>query len=107
MFLKPPKTKEGEQQDPYGGKFYAGYRGLLSTCIRQRWLTLGVVVVIFVSALRGFGYVEQSFFPPSTRPQFMVDLWLPQGRTIPCHHQSKRKDYPTEWLNTSRPTRGP
>ncbi len=82
MFLKPPKTKEGEQQDPYGGKFYAGYRGLLSTCIRQRWLTLGVVLVIFVSALRGFGYVEQSFFPPSTRPQFMVDLWLPQGTHI-------------------------
>ena len=35
--------------------------------------------MVFVGALRGFGYVEQSFFPSSTRPQFMVDLWLPQG----------------------------
>jgi len=26
--------------------------------------------------------VEQSFFPPSTRPQLMVDFWLPQGTHI-------------------------
>jgi multidrug efflux pump subunit AcrB len=40
------------------------------------------VVGIFVTALWGFGYVEQSFFPPSTRPQFMVDFWMPQGTHI-------------------------
>ena len=37
---------------------------------------------VFASALWGFGFVSQSFFPPSTRPQFMVDLWLPQGTHI-------------------------
>ena len=30
----------------------------------------------------GFGYVSQSFFPNSTRPQIMVDYWLPQGSSI-------------------------
>jgi multidrug efflux pump subunit AcrB len=81
MFLKPPK-EGAEAKDPYAGGFYTSYKGLLNTCIRMKFVTLVVVVALFVSALWGFQYVEKSFFPPSTRPQFMVDLWLPQGTHI-------------------------
>jgi multidrug efflux pump subunit AcrB len=79
MFLKPPKQKEGEADDPYGGGLYARYRGLLRTCIRNRWVTVGVVLAVFASAVYGFRYVDNSFFPDSTRPQFMLDMWMPQG----------------------------
>jgi len=41
-----------------------------------------VVVAVFVLSIAGFGRVEQSFFPNSTRPQFMIDFWLPQGTQI-------------------------
>ncbi|MCP3960487.1 MAG: efflux RND transporter permease subunit [bacterium] len=83
MFLKPPKSSGGDDGgDPYGGGFYRTYKGLLRGCIRARWLVVLVVVGIFASALWGFGYVEQSFFPPSTRPQLMVDFWMPQGTHI-------------------------
>ncbi|MFB3133454.1 MAG: efflux RND transporter permease subunit, partial [Rhodothermales bacterium] len=58
------------------------YKRILKKCIRFRWVTMGVVVGVFVAALLGFGFVEQSFFPPSTRPQFMVDFWMPQGTHI-------------------------
>ncbi len=81
MFLKPPKQGEGAG-DPYGGAFYRRYRGFLRACLRHRWLTVGVIVAFFATALWGFRHVEQSFFPPSTRPQFMVDFWLPQGTAI-------------------------
>jgi multidrug efflux pump subunit AcrB len=81
MFLKPPAAGEA-QVDPYGSGFYAKYKALLRTAIRQKVISLALVAGIFVSALWGFGSVEQSFFPPSTRPQFMVDLWLPQGTHI-------------------------
>src|SRR3974377_125605 len=33
-------------------------------------------------AVRGFGGLDQSFFPPATRPQFMVDTFLPSGTHI-------------------------
>ena len=83
MFLKPPKRKEGaEIQDPYAGSFYVKYRNLLKTAIKRKYVTLALVAGMFATALWGFGYVDQSFFPPSTRPQFMVDLWLPQGTHI-------------------------
>jgi multidrug efflux pump subunit AcrB len=81
MFLKKPA--EGEvQEDPYGSKFYTIYKGLLRAAIHRKVIALGLVVGIFASSVWGFTFVEQSFFPPSTRPQFMVDLWLPQGSHI-------------------------
>ncbi len=81
MYLKPPKPGE-EQQDPYQQGFYIKYRSFLSQCIHKRYLTTVVVLGMFVTALWGFTYVDQSFFPGSTRPQFMVDVWLAQGTHI-------------------------
>ncbi len=81
MFLKPPKQEQG-QTDPYGSGFYLKYKTILQGCIRKRYLTAFVVVGMFGTALWGFTYVDQSFFPESTRPQFMIDLWLPQGTHI-------------------------
>ena len=81
MFLKKPIAGT-TAADPYGGAFYVMYRGLLRVCIRLKVLSLAVVAAMFVASLWGFQFIEQSFFPPSTRPQIMVDLWLPQGTHI-------------------------
>jgi multidrug efflux pump subunit AcrB len=50
--------------------------------MKRSGISLAVVVAVFAAAVYGFGYVDQSFFPPSTRPQFMVDFWLPKGTDI-------------------------
>jgi len=76
------------QKDAYGGKFYTLYRKLLSACIRARWVTVIVVVGLFVAALIGFGSVKNSFFPDSTRPQFYIDFWFPEGTDI---HETLRQ----------------
>jgi multidrug efflux pump subunit AcrB len=76
-----PKVSEGDE-DPYDTGFYNRFRGFLGTCIRYRFLTIGGVVALFVLSTANFSKVEQSFFPSSTRPQFMVDYWLPQGTHI-------------------------
>ena len=81
MFLTAPKST-GEAGDTHGGGFYRRFQAFLAGCIRLRWLTISVVVGVFVVALMGFGRLEQSFFPNSTRPQFMIDYWLPQGTAI-------------------------
>jgi len=79
LILKVPDSVEGETFD---SGFYAKYKAFLSTCIRRRWLTVGSVVGLLILSGWGFGFVDRSFFPPSTRPQFMVDVWLPQGSHI-------------------------
>ena len=75
-FLKVKKAKPGQDAaaDPYAGKFYQLYRKALSNAIRFRWVTIGAVAGLFVLSIIGFGYVKNLFFPPSTRPQFMVEI---------------------------------
>ncbi len=80
MFLKAPSGSADD--DPYAGGFYARYQGFLGLCMRFSPISIGVVVGAFALAVYGFGFIDQSFFPPSTRPQFMVDYWLPQGTDI-------------------------
>jgi multidrug efflux pump subunit AcrB len=82
LFLKPPAAGKAEQADAYGGGFYVAYRRVLQLCIRFRYITIAAVIGLFAVSMVGFGFVDRSFFPNSTRPQFMVDFWLPQGTQI-------------------------
>ncbi len=93
---KPKGTGEGgEQKDPYGSKLYQFYRGLLSISIRFRWITVAVVVGLFVLAMIGFGHVKQSFFPDSTSPQYYIDFWFPEGTHIDdtAREMKRAEDY--------------
>jgi len=83
-FIKGNSGGKREQgaKDLYSGKFFQIYKGLLTYCIRFRWITIVAVVGMFVLALFGFGFVKNMFFPNSTRPQFFVDIRLRQGTHI-------------------------
>lgn len=80
MFLK--QEESGAESDAYDGRFYGLYRSALMSCLNHRRVTIAGVVGVFVLAMYGFTQVDQNFFPSSTRPQFMVDIWLPQGTHI-------------------------
>ena len=81
MFFKPKPPEEAEK-DQYGGWFFQAYRRLLVVSLRLRWVVLALTIILFAAALRGFRSLDQSFFPPATRPQFMVDTFLPAGTDI-------------------------
>lgn len=70
------------QLTSYGGFIFRVYRGLLVSALRFRWLVVLLAAGMFVLALYGFTKIDQSFFPPATRPQFMVDTFLPAGTHI-------------------------
>ncbi|KIN76181.1 efflux RND transporter permease subunit [Sulfitobacter mediterraneus] len=59
-----------------------GYRKLLNLAIKAKWITVGVTVALFVSAIAMFSAVPAGFFPSSTRDQFVIDYFLPQGADI-------------------------
>jgi multidrug efflux pump subunit AcrB len=58
------------------------YRGLLGLVLRRRALTGAALILLLVAAVGGFGLVPPGFMPESARPQFVVDLFLPQGTDI-------------------------
>lgn len=77
------KPQEGEEvKDPYGGAFFVFYKSMLDICMRYRWVSTIIVVAVFMASIAGFGFVKQSFFPPSTTPIFLVDVWMPEGTDI-------------------------
>jgi multidrug efflux pump subunit AcrB len=82
LLFKPLTGGSGEKKDPYAGVFFQTYRRLLILALRFRWAVIGISLVAFVAALYGFTKIDQSFFPPATRPQFMVDVFLPSGTHI-------------------------
>ncbi|MCM2678926.1 efflux RND transporter permease subunit [Echinimonas agarilytica] len=78
---KSEKTSD-EEDDPYKGAIFVFYKGFLDLCMRFRGLTVALVVGAFMLSIWGYGFVKQSFFPPSTTPIFLIDLWLPEGSDI-------------------------
>ena len=81
LLLKTGKAGE-EEKDAYGAAPFRIYRGLVRASLKVRYLTVGVVLGLFVLSLWGFGYVKQSFFPSSNTPLFFVDVWEPEGTDI-------------------------
>ena len=79
--LKPPENQDAET-DPYDSGFFRFYRRLLEGAIRLRVLTIGGLTALLVAAVVGFGGIPQQFFPDSTRTQFRIDYWAPQGTPI-------------------------
>jgi multidrug efflux pump subunit AcrB len=83
MFLKSGAAKDGgDNTDPYNKGFFRVYRRFLEFCIRFRGFVIGLLAVLLVASFFGFQFVSKSFFPPSTRPQFMVHCWLREGTHI-------------------------
>jgi multidrug efflux pump subunit AcrB len=95
-FLKVEKPTDKDEGDVYSGKLYILYKNFLSFCIRSRWLTVAVVIVLFAASLIGFGSVKQSFFPDSTRPQFYIDFYFPDGTHVDTTVKQLQKA--EEWL---------
>jgi multidrug efflux pump subunit AcrB len=76
LFLKVPKNTG---KDPYDKPMFRGYRRFLEFCISRRYLTVTVSLGMLALAIYCFGFIPEFFFAPSTRKQFHVDYWRPEG----------------------------
>ncbi|MEG3768766.1 efflux RND transporter permease subunit [Alteromonas sp. 14N.309.X.WAT.G.H12] len=72
----------GEPQEHYDGGGYRAYKGVLVTALNFPKTTVVLLIATTVVSVMGFGFVKQSFFPPSNTPIFYIDFSLPQGTDI-------------------------
>jgi multidrug efflux pump subunit AcrB len=68
--------------EPSVGAVMGRYRNLLRSVLRRRLRSGIVLVALLAGAVGGFGFVPPGFMPESARPQFVVDMFLPQGTDI-------------------------
>src|SRR5208283_4099437 len=78
VLLSKPKAKPSDKPSAILGYF----RGFLVGAMRARWVTIGVTLACFVAAVLASPFVAREFFPPSDRPDLLVDLSLPQNASI-------------------------
>ena len=81
LFLKQPK-QEKAANDVYGNCFFRSYRTILGFAIRFRWATVAVIIAMLFTAFYCFRFVDQNFFANSSRPQFLVGVFFPEGTRI-------------------------
>jgi len=81
----------GEAHELFDTPFYTAFRRTVDWCVKHRWITIGLTVASFALGIVGMGKVQQQFFPDSSRPEILVDLWLPEGSTIQQTDQIARR----------------
>lgn len=76
------KSSTGGNTDPYDTPFYRKFTNFIEKVLAAKYMTLGIVVVLFIISMAAFNFVERSFFPAIDKPYFKVDLWEPEGTNI-------------------------
>ena len=76
LLRKPKKIAAGP------GPIMRAVRGFVVLAMRARWITIGITVGAAILAVLASPLVPRQFFPPSDRPELMVDVQLPQNASI-------------------------
>lgn len=77
--LRERKTGQGHHTDVYGTRFYQFLHRTVAWCVHWRGTVLLLTLASFAAAILAFGAIPKNFFPSSSRPEILVDLWLPEG----------------------------
>jgi hypothetical protein len=78
---KPHAADENENA-LYDTPFYNGFRRAVNWCILHRWITIALMLATFGLGIFGMGKVQQQFFPDSSRPEVLLELWYPEGTSF-------------------------
>ncbi len=84
--IKPAaKADEGEM---YQSRFYLAFRGLLNWFLKHRKIVLVTTAGLFALSIAMMGMIKQEFFPPSIRPEIIIDMELPEGSSLKASGQA-------------------
>ncbi len=81
LFIKPGKNA-GNPEDAYSGILFVLYRNFLKLALKFRWMTVVVIVSLFVLSVYGFTLTRNGFFPDANTPMFFVEIWEVEGTDI-------------------------
>ena len=86
-----PGTDEHDERAMFDSAFYNTFRKAVNGCVHYRWLTIGATVLIFALGIVGMGKVQQQFFPDSSRPEIMLDIWFPEGTSFAANEYTAKR----------------
>ncbi len=87
-FLKPERNAHKNEANT--SIIYRAYGAILRFSINYRYITLFAAILVFVFSLYNFQFLKHNFFPDSSRPQIMVDYFMPQGTSIEANEKNMK-----------------
>ncbi|WP_343732550.1 efflux RND transporter permease subunit [Duganella sp.] len=86
-----PHADGGSEHDLFDTPGFRRFRALVNWCVEYRWLTIGATLAVFALGVYGFKFIEKQFFPDSSRPELMVEMWTPEGTTFAANEAQVKK----------------
>ena len=80
-----------DDHEMFDSAFYNTFRKAVNWCVKYRWITIGSTVLIFALGIVGMGKVQQQFFPDSSRPEIMLDIWFPEGTSFAANEATAKR----------------
>ncbi len=77
-WIRPTVIKE----ESYDSPFFKKFRAFLTWALDHRAIVIGVTVAVLAFSGYMLKFVSKEFFPPSVRPELLVELNLPEGSSI-------------------------
>ena len=81
MILKQRKHVGGHH-DAFDTPFYRRLRAVVAWAVQHRIIVIASTLAVFAVSLWSFQFIPKNFFPQSSRPEILVDMWLPEGTSI-------------------------
>lgn len=88
--VKPAANADGHHE-LFDTPFYSRFRAMVNWCVEWRKTTIVLTLFVFGLGVYGFKFIEQQFFPDSSRPELMVELWLPEGAAFTATEAQAKK----------------
>ncbi|MEF8730642.1 MAG: efflux RND transporter permease subunit [Candidatus Accumulibacter meliphilus] len=95
LVLDAEKLHRGAQahgDNAYGSPFYRRVRATIEWSLEHRWLVIITTAMAFAASLAVLAFgVQKQFFPASSRPELLIDLWLPNGASLKATEAQAKK----------------
>ncbi len=85
------KSSMHDEHAVYNTPFYRRFRETVAWCVTHRRLVIAVTVVLFAGSIFAFKFVQQQFFPSSTRVELLIDLKLAEGSSFQATEAQVKK----------------
>lgn len=86
-----PATTADAHHELFNTPLYNRFRALVNWCVEWRKTTILLTLAAFGLGVFGFKFIEQQFFPDSSRPELMVELWMPEGTAFAATEAQTKK----------------
>lgn len=93
LFLKTPEhiVSNGQQHEHFDTPFYQRFKTIVAWCIDHRRKAIMATVASFLLGIVGMSQVQQQFFPDSSRPEILVDIYLTEGASFEATEAAAKK----------------